>query len=200
MVSHFDRHYVYHTAWAARVLAQTRPIRHVDIGSSLYFCSIVSAFIPIRFLDCRPAALKLSGLDPERGDLMSLPLETGSVSSLSCMHVIEHIGLGRYGDALDPNGDSKAIAELRRVLATGGTLLVVVPVGRPRIQFNAHRIYAYQQLIDYFAGLDLIDFSLVPDGLDEGLIHGATGQQADAQRYGCGCFWFRKPGITSHVF
>jgi hypothetical protein len=59
------------------------------------------------------------------------------------MHVIEHIGLGRYGEALDPDGDLKAIRELVRVLAAGGNLLVVVPVGRPRIQFNAHRIYDY---------------------------------------------------------
>lgn len=191
-VSHFDRHYVYHTAWAARVLAQTRPILHVDVSSSLYFCSIVSAFVPVRFLDYRPAILTLSGLSSDRGDLMSLPLETGSVQSLSCMHVIEHIGLGRYGDALDPNGDLRAISELRRVLASEGTLLVVVPVGTPRIQFNAHRIYGYDQFRDYFADLELADFSLVPDDPKEGLICGASGHLADAQRYGCGCFWFRK--------
>src|SRR5437773_1531148 len=51
----FDRHYVYHTSWAARVLATTRPARHVDIASSLYFVGIVSAFIPTTFYDYRPA-------------------------------------------------------------------------------------------------------------------------------------------------
>src|SRR5437762_6021524 len=50
----FDRHYIYHTAWAACVLAQTRPNMHYDIASSLYFAAQVSAFIPIRFYDYRP--------------------------------------------------------------------------------------------------------------------------------------------------
>src|SRR5437868_6576315 len=43
----FDRHYIYHTGWAARVLAQSRPNIHYDIGSSLYFVSLVSAFVPM---------------------------------------------------------------------------------------------------------------------------------------------------------
>src|SRR5689334_22226973 len=69
----FDRHYIYHTAWAARVLAQTRPAFHIDIGSSLYFAGIASAFIPIRFYDYRPADLRLSSLTTASADLLNLP-------------------------------------------------------------------------------------------------------------------------------
>src|SRR5436190_5925386 len=58
----FDRHYIYHCAWAARLLARTRPASHTDISSSLYFCAIASAFVPIRFYDYRPASLELSNL------------------------------------------------------------------------------------------------------------------------------------------
>ncbi len=46
----------------------------------------------------------------------------------SCMHTIEHIGLGRYGDPLDAVGDQTALSELQRVVAPGGSLLIVVPV------------------------------------------------------------------------
>jgi hypothetical protein len=110
------------------------------------------------------------------------------------MHVVEHVGLGRYGDPLDPGGDLKAMAELNRVLAPGGDLLFVVPVGKPRLQFNAHRIYAFGQVTGAFADLDLVEFALVPDRKNgPALIPSATKQQADAQRYGCGCFWFRRP-------
>ncbi len=110
------------------------------------------------------------------------------------MHTIEHVGLGRYGDPIDPDGDLKAIAELIRVLAPGGSFLFVTPVGAPRIQFNAHRIYSYDQIIGYFSGLKLEQFSLVPDnGVQRGLIADATKEMADAQAYGCGCFWFKKP-------
>ncbi len=189
----FDRHYIYHPAWAARVLAQTKPAIHVDIASTLHFCSIVSAFVPVKFYDYRPADLHLSGLSSEFADLLALPFESNSIQSLSCMHTVEHIGLGRYGDPIDPDGDLKAIRELTRVLAPGGSLLFVTPVGRPRLHFNAHRIYAYDQVVSYFAGLSLHEFALVPDlSAYGGLIEHASKELADAQTYGCGCFWFKK--------
>lgn len=190
----FDRHYIYHPAWAARILAQTKPECHVDISSSLHFCSLVSAFIPVKFYDYRPANLELSGLTCEAADLLSLPFADGSIESLSCMHVVEHVGLGRYGDPLDPDGDLKAIAVLKRVLAIDGNLLFVVPVGgTPRIMFNAHRIYSYAQVAEYFSDLELMEFALVPDNpKDGGLVRCASKRLADAQKYGCGCFWFRK--------
>jgi SAM-dependent methyltransferase len=192
-VTGFDKHYIYHTAWAARVLALTRPSSHVDISSSLRFCTLVSAFMPVRFFDYRPAALALCNLTSERADICALPFADQSIPSLSCMHVVEHVGLGRYGDPLDPDGDLKAMRELQRVLAPDGDLLLVVPVGRPRVMYNAHRIYSYSQVREYFAGLELREFALIPDDCyDEGLIRNASQELADAQEYGCGCFWFRK--------
>jgi SAM-dependent methyltransferase len=190
----FDRHYVFHTAWAARVLAQSRPRKHVDIGSSLYFAGIVSAFVPTEFYDLRPAALNLSNLQSRHADLMRLPFGDGEVESLSCMHVVEHVGLGRYGDPIDPDGDLKAMRELQRVVAPAGSLLFVVPVGRPRVQFNAHRIYSYQQVQEAFSELEICQFSLIPDlESDGGLLQDASPDLVPHQRYACGCFWLRRP-------
>jgi SAM-dependent methyltransferase len=190
----FDRHYVYHTAWAARVLAQTRPAEHVDIGSSLYFAAIASAFVPLRFFDYRPAALRLSNLSSDEADLTRLPWPDKSILSLSCMHVVEHVGLGRYGDPLDPDGDLRAMRELERVLAPGGSLLFVVPVGRPRVCFNAHRIYAYEQIRDAFEALDLRQFALIPDSPRDGdLLIDADPALVSDQSYACGCFWLGRP-------
>jgi SAM-dependent methyltransferase len=132
----FDRHYIYHPAWAARIIAQTRPELHIDISSTLHFVSILSAFVPVDFYDYRPADLVLSNLGCKRADLMALPFHDNSVRSISCMHVVEHIGLGRYGDPLDPDGDLKAMKELARVVAPGGDLLFVTPVGKPVLKFN----------------------------------------------------------------
>jgi hypothetical protein len=117
---------------AARIINELKPDIHYDISSSLYFCSIVSAFNKVKFYDFRPANLQLTNLTAESSNLLSLPFEANSISSLSCMHVVEHIGLGRYGDALDPDGDLKAISELKRVLGNEGSLLYfVVPIGKP---------------------------------------------------------------------
>lgn len=187
----FDKHYIYHPAWAARILTETKPEKHIDISSTLHFCSIISAFITTEFYDFRPVKLNLSNLISKKADLTSLPFENNSIKSLSCMHTIEHIGLGRYGDKLDPEGDLRAIKELSRVLAVDGNLLFVVPVGRkPKIMFNAHRIYSYNQIIEYFSNFKLKNFSLVTDKGD--FIQNSNKETSDEQKYGCGCFWFKK--------
>ncbi|MBV5329829.1 MAG: DUF268 domain-containing protein, partial [Chlorobium sp.] len=183
----------YHPAWAARILAKVRPFEHVDIASTLQFCTLVSAFLPVRFYDFRPAPLHLNGITTGYADLLALPFQDASVDSLSCMHVLEHIGLGRYGDRLDPDGDIQAIKELCRVLSPRGNLLIVVPVGRARTQFNAHRIYDHQEFVSYFSGLTLLEFSLIPDGeAPIGLILNPSVEFVNAQSYGCGCYWFTK--------
>lgn len=190
----FDRHYIYHPAWAARVLAKTAPKNHVDISSTLHFCTLVSAFIPTDFYDFRPAPLTLEGLSCKSANLMALDWESDSVESLSCMHVIEHIGLGRYGDPLDPSADIKAISELVRVLKPGGNLLVAVPVGIPRICFNAHRVYSHEEFCSFFIGLSLKEMALIPDGeVLNGYLINAERSIIDQQNYGCGCYWFTKP-------
>ena len=189
----FDTHYIYHPAWAARILAKTKPELHIDISSKLDFSTLVSAFIPIKFYDFRPANIILDGLISEKVDLLNLPFEDKNIMSISCMHVIEHIGLGRYGDKIDSDGDIKAIKELSRVLAKGGVLLFVVPVGKPKIQFNAHRIYSYEQVLEYFKDLILKEFVLIPDdALERGMIINADRDDVAKQTYGCGCFWFIK--------
>ncbi len=185
-----DQHYIYHPAWAARILAKTKPSFHVDISSILHFGSIISAFIPIKFYDYRPATLHLSNYESSFVDLKKLSFESDSIESLSCMHTIEHIGLGRYGDTLDLNGDLTSIHELKRVLKSEGNLLFVTPVGNPRIEFNAHRIYSYEQIITYFSPLQLMEFSLIPD--KGGIIENADPALVKQQNYGCGCFWFKK--------
>ncbi len=187
----FDRHYVYHTAWAARILKETGPVEHVDLSSCLRFATIVSAFVPMRHYDYRPPRIGLPGLTTAHADLLRLPFGDRAYPRFPCMHVVEHIGLGRYGDPLDPEGDLKAMKELQRVLSPGGNLLFAAPVGRPRIVFNAHRIYSYAQVMEHFQGLKLVEFCLVPDDPSAGgLVTGAPEELADAQSYGCGCWWF----------
>lgn len=190
VTTNFDSHYVYHTSWAARKVKEINPIYHTDISSSLYFSGIVSSFIPVKFYDYRPAELKLSNLESFPGDLMKLPFENNSINSISCMHTVEHVGLGRYNDPIDPDGDIKAIIELKRVLAKDGSLLFVTPLGKPKIEFNAHRIYSYEMIMEMFSGLKLVEFSLITD--IGNFIENANPDIVKKQKYACGCFWFKK--------
>ncbi len=189
-LQYFDRHYVYHPAWAARKVKQIQPEFHVDISSTLHFCSIVSAFIPVKFYDYRPADLRLSNLESLQADLMKLPFPDNSVSSISCMHTVEHVGLGRYGDPVNATADLRAMEELGRVVKKGGNLLFVVPVGKPKLMFNAQRIYSFEQIISGFKDLKLKEFTLLPDS--GSLIENASPDLVRQQVYGCGCFWFTK--------
>lgn len=186
----FEPHYTYHPGWAARVVKAIGPKKHIDISSALTFCTTLSAFIKTEFYDYRPAMLSLDNLTCAQADLTALHFADNSIESLSCMHTIEHIGLGRYGDNIDPDGDIKAISELARVCAPGGSLLVVVPVGEQRVMFNAHRIYRAASFVEYFKGFTLKEFSLIDDNGD--FLRGAALPLADKQVYGCGCFWLIK--------
>ena len=192
--TNFDRHYVYHVSWAVRRVKEISPAKHIDIGSTLYFAGTLSAFIPVDFYDYRPADIQLSGLHSLRGDLLHLPFKDGEVASLSCLHTIEHVGLGRYGDPIDANGDLKAIKELCRVTAHGGNLLVVVPTGKAmRIEFNAHRVYAFEQFVSCFEGFKLKQFSYIPERAERGgLIEHASPTDIANDVHGCGCYWFTK--------
>jgi len=90
----FDQHYVYHVAWAMKKVREINPAHHVDIGSSLHFCTSLAAFYPTTYLDFRSPHLGVENLKLATIDLASEV--AGEFESLSCLHVVEHIGLGRY--------------------------------------------------------------------------------------------------------
>jgi len=188
----FDKHYVYNVGWAARILSETRPMKHVDISSLDYFVSVASAFVPIDFYEFRNTSIKgLAGLVCGTADLVALPFADNSIGSLSCLHVIEHIGLGRYGDIVDAGGDRKAAQELSRVLAPGGQLLMAAPCGKPQLIYNGQRIYSYQMMMDLFSGLKLREFSLL-SCLTYDFIRNADPKLVEQEIGGCGLWWFTK--------
>lgn len=184
----FDPHYLYQGAWLARKISAHAPKLHVDVGSSVLTMSVLSAHAPTVFVDYRPLKANLSNLHCVAGSIVSLPFATNGITSLSCMHVLEHIGLGRYGDPIDPEGSRKAADELARVVAPNGRLYLTVPVGRARVCFNAHRVFAPQEIPAMFPGLRLVDFSWVDDA---GSLHeSGDPQDAAAEEYACGLYEF----------
>ena len=121
-------------------------------------------------------------------DMNQIP--DGSIASLSSFHAIEHFGLGRYGDPIDPLGHQKAIAEMKRIVCGGGDILFSVPIGVQRIEFNGHRIFDPMEVIRLFEGFELVEFSAIDD--KDAFHENVSVENYCTLNYGCGLFHFKK--------
>ena len=185
-------HYFYQDIWALRKLAELKPEVHHDIGSRYDgFVGQATAICPVVSYDIREPGFTLPRFEFRCGSILDLPLADETVVSLSCLHVAEHIGLGRFGDVLDPEGTTKALRELSRVLKRGGQFLFSMPIGRERVCFNAHRVWHPEKPIELLPELELVEFKAVDDG-------GEFRQEvvpADfaTANFSCGLYRFVKP-------
>jgi SAM-dependent methyltransferase len=136
--------YFWQDLLVARLIFQANPRRHVDVGSRIDgFVAHVASFREIEVLDIRPLSKAIPGVVFRQVDIRNLPDDLcGYCDSLSCLHALEHVGLGRYGDPIDAAGARKAFRNLGRMLEKGGTLYLSVPCGRERVEFNAHRVFS----------------------------------------------------------
>jgi len=189
--STFDPHYVYQAYWATqRITREKMPNYHVDISSDLSFLTQLSAILPVIQLEYRPPNIKLSACNRLCGNILNLPLSDQSLKSVSCLHVIEHIGLGRYGDPLKKDGCWNALSELQRIVAPEGSLYLSVPIGQPAVYFNTNYIFNAQDIRSSLAELELAEFSFVDD---DGIFY-EYGIMEDtlSMKYALGLFHFRR--------
>lgn len=185
-----DAHYFYQQLWLFENVLKNKPKEHVDVGSTYQMSGYLSKIVPTTFIDIRPIDAKIENLKVLDASILDLPFPDNSVESISCLHVIEHIGLGRYGDDIDPDGWKKACKELQRVLTKGGRLYLSIPIGKPRVCFNAHRVFGPYVIIGAFNMLKLLNFSFIDDG---GYMktHGDI-DDCKNQNYACGLYLFTK--------
>lgn len=176
----------------AKLVLAADPPRHVDVGSRIDgFIAHLLMFRSVEVVDVRPLESTIEGLTFVQGDGTTMDgFADGSIPSLSSLHAVEHFGLGRYGDPLDPEGSAKALAAFERVLAPGGRLYLSVPVGRRRIDFNAHRVFDPSDPVELLGGLTLERF----DGIDDAGRFLAEAEPADlaADEYGLGIYSFTR--------
>lgn len=181
-----DPVYFFQDTWAAKKIFDSHPENHIDVGSAAKTVGILSQFVPVTMVDIRPLELELDGLTFLKGSIVDLPFPDGSVDSISSLCVVEHIGLGRYGDPLDQFGSEKAVKELVRVTKSGGQILFSVPIeSKNRVCFNGYRGFTRDYIISLFNGCILVE---------ERYIYGKKiidQHDADSDN-GIGLFYFRK--------
>jgi len=191
----FDPQYFYQAVWAMGEINAKKPALHIDIASDIKFVGMLSTITQVEFLDIRPLVVNLEKLKCLEGTILELPFGTNSVESLSCLHVVEHVGLGRYGDPIDPLGVEKACSELSRVLKVDGYLYLSLPLGTPRVQFNGLRTFSINEVVELFPNLKLVSSALVDNF---GKFHGSIDlakvefNEKQGNDFALGCFVFRK--------
>lgn len=136
-------HYFHQDLRVAQKIHEANPSRHIDVGSRIDgFVAHVASFRSLEVVDIRPLDEKIPNVIFRQADLMSDDVGGLGVSdSVSCLHALEHFGLGRYGDPLDPNGWRKGLRSLHKMTTPGGTLYLSIPIGPQRIEFDAHRVF-----------------------------------------------------------
>ncbi len=186
------RHYFHQDLWAARRVRNSGVAIHHDFGSRLDgFIAHCLAFCEVVMFDIRPLSTPIEGLRFVEANITNLTgVADASIDSLSSLHALEHIGLGRYGDPIDPFGYRLAIDEIQRVLAPGARLYVSVPIGVQRLEFNGQRVFDPRYVLECFNLCELVEFAAVDD--DNVLHDPAVIDDFRASTNACGLFHFRK--------
>lgn len=189
-------HYYHQDLLVAGFIFKHNPKRHIDIGSSISgFVSHVAAFREIEVFDIRPLPNSPhDNIKFTQADLMNAQ-QIAQSDSLSCLHAIEHFGLGRYGDVIDINGHQKAIENLIALVKNGGRFYISFPIGmNDAVYFNAHRIFHPETILSMPTiknNMNLIRFDYVDD---EGNLHKNVNVKdaVGKNTYGCGIYSFEK--------
>lgn len=192
-------HYFHQDLHVARRIFLNDPDVHVDVGSRIDgFVAHVASFRPIEVFDLRPLSHNIPNIKFTQLNLMENIKDEmiGCCDSLSCLHALEHFGLGRYGDQVNYFGHIIGLNNLYKILKAGGKFFLSVPIGPQRIEFNAHRVFSVSYLLKLLAGKYQIDqFSFVDD---KGDLHEEIPlDDADVTnnfecKYGCGIFEMTK--------
>ncbi|MCD4743243.1 MAG: DUF268 domain-containing protein [Desulfobacteraceae bacterium] len=192
-------HYFHQDLLVARRICSHKPVLHVDVGSRIDgFVAHVASFRPILVYDIRSLSNNIPNVTFVQADLMGeIPNHlTQSCDSLSCLHAIEHFGLGRYGDPIRSDGYLLGLDNLYRILKKNGKFYFSVPIGPQRIEFNAQRIFCVKYLLELFSDKFIIDcFSFVDDKGDLYEHVDFTVKSIESNfgcTYGCGIFELTK--------
>ena len=180
--------YFHQDLLVARWIYEAQPQRHVDVGSRLDgFIGHLAVFREVEVLDIRAQHERVPHVVFRQLDLMrDLPPEwVAATDSLSCLHTIEHFGLGRYGDAIDPDGYRKGLEQLKRMVAPGGMLYLSTPMGPQRVEFNAHRVFSAETILGWFGeGWEIEKFAVIDDA---DVVMENPGRTEEAVRGDFGC-------------
>lgn len=183
----------------ARMICSKKPEKHVDIGSRIDgFVAHIASFREIEIFDVRPLHARIPGVVARQIDLtMENQKLVNYCDSISCLHALEHFGLGRYGDRIDPRGFEQGFTNISAMLKENGLLYLSVPIGIDRVVFNANRVCDPSMVLNLAMKnlLQLSKFTVIESGgrvIKEIIPEDSYFQSLSRQPYALGIFVFRK--------
>lgn len=159
--------YFWQDLWAAKLVIASGKKAHFDIGSRLdgFIAHLLASQIEVTMIDIRQFPGEISNLYTIIDDATNLgQVEDNSIESLSALCSLEHFGLGRYGDPVDPEACFKCFTAIQKKMKKDGNLYISLPIGKERVEFNAHRVFYASTISNAFSELNLIEFSCTADG------------------------------------
>lgn len=194
--SSLNDHYFQQDLIVAQYIFKDEPILHVDIGSRIDgFVSHVASFRKIEVFDIRNNKIKINNIFFNKLDLQKEidKKYLNYTDSLSCLHTIEHIGLGRYGDSIDPYGYLVAYKNLIKILSPGGKLYISFPISETmNVYFNAHRTFPPKEILSWSNEVELVNFDFIDDKGNLHLKIDLNNEKFSNLVYGCGIYTFIK--------
>lgn len=192
-------HYFHQDLLVARKIFENNPELHIDVGSRIDgFVAHVASFRPIKLIDIRSMTSNVQNITYDYCDITDdIPEQLiECCDSLSCLHALEHFGLGRYGDPVNYDGHVVGFNNLHKILRQAGKLYFSVPIGSLRIEFNGQRVFSMKYLLKLINDKFQIEsFSFVDDKGD--LFEDVELKENDIEQNlgchcGCGIFEMRK--------
>jgi hypothetical protein len=188
------KHYFNQDLLVASYIFKNNPKRHVDVGSRVDgFVAHVASFRKIEVFDIRANNFQFKNIIFKKKDITKIDKSLlNYCDSLSCLHTIEHFGLGRYGDELDPYGHIKGFKNLIKILKSGGTLYISFPISEKNTTyFNSERSFNPKEILNWSSELKLEKFDVIDD--NEKIFLNVNLYKFNKKiRYGCGIYTFRK--------
>jgi hypothetical protein len=128
----------------AQLILNEDPIKHVDVGSRIDgFVANIASSREIEIFDIRTINKTFKNIVYRQCDIIIGDSKyINYTKSLSCLHSLEHFGLGRYGDPINPNGYISSFENLTKMLQLDGLFYLSVPLGLELVEFNANRIFS----------------------------------------------------------
>lgn len=145
--------YFWQDIFVSRLIYKKKPLRHLDIGSRIDgFVAQCAVFKKICVIDFRKLKSKIPGVRFINFDICKKIKSDNYIlrnkwDSISCLHVIEHLGLGRYGDEIKQNCIEIAVSNMAFLLKKGGLLYLSCPIGIKRVEFDANRVLNSHELL-----------------------------------------------------